>query len=199
MLGARGESTLALESFYGDLLPLLKRVDEEAHERALDLIMRTYEADGTVFAAGNGGSASSASHLICDFTKSARPASGRALRGIVLTDQAAFSAYANDVAYSQVFSEQLSGLGRRGDCLVVISASGRSANIVKALETARSLGISTIGLLGCDGGPAADLCDVPVVTPNWDAGIVETVHMAVLHSLTVLLRQRLQRATVLAT
>ncbi len=181
----------SVEDFYRTLRPLLSAVDLAKHRDALDLLLLTYEVDGVVFSAGNGGSATTASHLICDLTKTARPERGRALRGVVLTDQALITAYANDVAYQEIFSAQLTAAGRPGDCLVVISASGRSPNILNALSAAQDIGMRSIALLGEGGSPAGSAADVALTVSHADPGIVETVHMAVLHSLTAALRRRL--------
>ncbi len=187
----------SVDHFYRTLRPLVSSVDLTHHHDAVNLLMRTYEADGVVFAAGNGGSATTASHLICDLAKTARPEHGRALRGTALTDQALLTAYANDVAYDEVFSAQLTAIGRPDDCLVVISASGRSPNILRALSAARGIGMRSVALLGDGGGPALAMADVSVTVAHSDPGIVETVHMAVLHSMTAALRSRLAEAAVL--
>lgn len=187
---------LPVVDFYQALKSLVSDIGIAEHKSALTLLVETYEADRVVFSVGNGGSATTAAHLICDLTKTARPEGRRALRGVALTDQALMTAYANDVAYQETFSAQLAAIGRPGDCLVAISASGRSPNILNALTVARDMGIRSIAVLGDGGGPARSLADVAVVVPHADPGIVETVHVAVVHSLTAGLRQHLGSAAV---
>ena len=146
--------------------------------------------------AGNGGSASTASHLACDLAKTvlgARPELRRSrFRAVSLADNVALlTAWANDVSYEAVFAEQVKMLGRPGDVLCVISASGNSANVVGAVEAARALGLHTIGFLGFGGGRLRDLVDDYVVVPCDDYGHVESTHLVLGHLLTEWLRARL--------
>ena len=186
----------SINTFYRTLEPLISSAVVADHREAVNLLLETYDIDGMVFAVGNGGSATTASHFICDLTKSARPERGRALRGTSLTDQALITAYANDVAYHEIFSAQLTAVGRPNDCLIAISASGRSPNILNALSAAREIGMRSIALIGEAGAPAHALADVAVTVPHTDPGIVETFHMAVLHSMTAAVRRRLAEVAV---
>lgn len=183
--------SLPVLDFYRELQPLFSEVAIDAHMQALSLLIETYDADKTVLSVGNGGSATTAAHLICDLAKTARPEGRRALRGVALTEAAMMTAYANDIDYDDAFSAQLTAIGRPGDCLVAISVSGRSPNIVNALSAARESGIRSIAVLGDGDNPARSMADVAVVVPHKDPGIVETVHIAIMHSLTVGIRDHL--------
>jgi D-sedoheptulose 7-phosphate isomerase len=157
-------------------------------------VERAYRDDRQVFVIGNGGSASTASHMACDLAKNIYPA--RALDGIrrfrvlSLTDNVALiTALANDCGYDRVFAEQLSYYLRPGDLVVAISASGNSPNVLEALAAARAAGARTAALLGFGGGRARDLADVAVVIDSGDYGHVEDAHLVVNHLVTAWMRR----------
>lgn len=137
------------------------------------------DSGATIFIAGNGGSAATATHWANDLGKATR-ASGRAfMRVLSLSDNVSWlTALANDEGYERAFSGQLENLARPGDVLVIISASGSSPNVVAAVVTARSMGMVTVGLLGFDGGQLAGQTDAELLvrTPRGEYGIVETAH-----------------------
>jgi D-sedoheptulose 7-phosphate isomerase len=155
--------------------------------RALDAVRHR---GNRVYALGNGGSASTASHLVCDLVKTAQQASAPPLRAFALADNnAVLTAYSNDISFSDAFSEQLHANAEPADVVVVISASGNSPNVLQALRAARQLGLASIGMLGCGGGAAADLVDIPLVIDSHDFGVIETAHVGIVHALTAVLRQ----------
>ncbi len=181
-----------LEEATGRMLEVSLDAIERVGHRLLDVAVR----GGQVLIAGNGGSASTATHFACDLAKTALgpEQGGRCVRfrAISLTDNAALvTAWANDVGYELIFSEQVKMLGRPGDVLCVISASGSSPSVVEAVCAARGLEIESIGLLGCDGGLLQPLTDDCVVVPSRDFGQIESAHLLVTHLLTAWLRDRL--------
>lgn len=142
-----------------------------------------------IFVAGNGGSASTASHLVCDLAKfSLGPKPHRAERRLKIIPLAGstpmITAIANDEGYDRVFSDQLENLGEAGDLLLCLSHSGESENILSALKSARRMGIETVGLLGNKGGSASRLCDLSLIVESDTCGLVEDVHLFVVHTLT---------------
>ena len=156
---------------------------------AMAALAAVRDRDGTIFVAGNGGSAAAASHLALDLQKATR-GNGVKTRAVSLADSVALiTAWANDESFERVFAEQLEALARSGDALVVISVSGSSPNLVAALRTARSKGLITVGLLGKDGGQARALVDHAVVVPSYDYGWVESAHGMLAHVLTYALRE----------
>lgn len=171
-----------------DALPL-KAVEEIACR-----ISQTLRTDHTVMVIGNGGSAATASHMVCDFTKTVlghdTAGSRRRFRVMALADNLpTFSAWANDVGYQCVFSEQIKTWAEPGDLVIAISASGNSTNIVDAVRVARDMGAHTIGILGFEGGQVRDLVDECVVVPSDSYGQIEDVHMIVTHLITAYLQQ----------
>jgi D-sedoheptulose 7-phosphate isomerase len=161
----------------------LAAVDPLAMAAAARVLLDVRARGGTIFTAGNGGSAATASHLALDLQKAATT------RAIALSDNVGLiTAWANDTEFERVYAEQLKTQSRPGDAVVVISVSGSSPNIVVLLEAARDLGLATVGLLGRDGGEARALVDVAVVVPSDDYGWVETAHVALHHVLAYALR-----------
>jgi D-sedoheptulose 7-phosphate isomerase len=173
------------------LATLLKRVDLESLGQVIELLRDAREAGATVFVAGNGGSAATASHWVNDLCKATRCEGWRHIRAACLSDNASWlTALANDEGYERVFSAQLESLGRKGDVLVVISASGNSPNLVSAVGAARELGVKTAGLLGFDGGALLGVVDAHVLlsTAPGDYELVEDGHAALCHAMTVALK-----------
>lgn len=190
-----------MKSFVDDYLrqmsDQLASIPDEALERAGKRLLDTAEAGAQILIAGNGGSASTASHFACDLAKTvlgAKPELRKTrFRALSLADNVALlTAWANDVSYESVFAEQVKMLGRPGDVLCVISASGSSPNVVEAVEAARSMDLHTIGFLGFDGGRLKDLVDDAVVVPCHDYGHVESAHLVLGHLLTQWLHDRLE-------
>ncbi len=144
---------------------------------------------------GNGGSAATASHLVCDLVKTAHVPPFPPLRAISVMDNLALlTAWSNDAAYECAVAEQLVALVEPGDVVIAISASGRSKNVIAALRTARHLRAKTVGLLGFDGGEALGLVDVAVHVPVHHYGLAEDAHSAIGHALTMAIRAALENS-----
>lgn len=161
---------------------------------ALQLIEEAYREGRQVFIIGNGGSASTASHLACDLQKTILGHKGdrkvNRFRVISLCDNTeVITAWANDVGYEVIFSEQLKTLANEGDLLIAISASGNSPNIIKAVDVAKVMGLKVIGLTGFSGGKLRELADVPVHVESNDYGIIENVHLIFGHLATKYLQE----------
>ncbi|WP_306336199.1 SIS domain-containing protein [Streptomyces sp. KL118A] len=140
-----------------------------------------------LYAIGNGGSAATASHLACDLAMTSGPQAAGLRTNALTGNTPLLSALANDIGYDRVFSEQLARLLTPGDVVVAISVSGNSPNILEGLKTARARDVRTVGLLGGSGGSAAALVDVPLLVDSDVYGVVETVHLGLVHSLALAL------------
>lgn len=185
-----------VDDYLSQMRDQLASIPDEALERAGTRLLETAEAGAQILIAGNGGSASTASHFACDLGKTvlgAKPELRKTrFRALSLADNVALlTAWANDVSYESVFAEQVKMLGRPGDVLCVISASGSSPNVVEAVDAARAMGLHTIGFLGFDGGRLKDLVDDAVIVPCDDYGHVESAHLVLGHLLTQWLHDRL--------
>jgi len=152
-----------------------------------DALRERLRRGGLLATAGNGGSAAEALHLAEELIGRYR-ADRRPLRAISLVaDPTALSCIANDYGFEAVFARQVEALLGPDDALVVFSTSGRSPNLLAALDAARDRGALTVGLLGRDGGPAAGRCDRALVIPGPDGAHVQEAHQVVLHLLCEML------------
>lgn len=160
--------------------------------RASDAIVETLEGGRKVMFCGNGGSAADSQHLAAEFTgrfvADRRPLAGLALS----TDSSALTCISNDYGYDHVFVRQVQALGMAGDCLVGISTSGNSPNVLRAFEHARSAGITTIGLLGRDGGKMAALSDIAILIPSAVTARIQEAHIMIGHVLCEMAEMRLE-------
>ena len=165
-------------------------IDMAEVSRAAQLLTDAYERDASVFVCGNGGSASIANHLQCDHVKGVRTGTDLTTRVFSLsTNVELFSAIANDIGYDAVFEYQLQSLARPGDVLIAVSSSGRSPNIVRALQWADAHGMPTVALTGFSGGAARELASVSVHVGSDNYGIIEDTHQACMHLLAQYVRQ----------
>jgi D-sedoheptulose 7-phosphate isomerase/D-glycero-D-manno-heptose 1,7-bisphosphate phosphatase len=165
-------------------------VDPSQIIAAADILSDAYDRDAAVFACGNGGSASIANHLQCDHVKCVRNGTDLTTRVFSLsTNVELLSAIANDLSYEMVFKYQLQSFARPGDVLLAVSSSGRSPNIVRALEWANEHGMRTIALTGFSGGVARELATASVHVEADNYGIIEDAHQACMHLLAQYVRQ----------
>jgi len=147
------------------------------------LMKGTLRSGGKIMFCGNGGSAADAQHLAAELM-------GRYLRdraplaALALTvDTSALTAIANDYSYEEAFARQLRGIGRQGDLLVGLSTSGNSANVVRAIEAARDLGIFTLALTGQKGGRIAEIADQAIRVPATRTNSIQEMHIVIGHML----------------
>lgn len=173
------------------LIELTRSIDmlpRQDIQKVID-ILRSARLEGkTVYVFGNGGSAATASHMVCDFSKNTRQPGKPRLRSIALNDNMpSLSAYANDEGYERVFVEQLITYANPGDVALAISGSGNSPNVLIAVEAARQIGMVTVGLTGFEGGKLKELVETCVVVPSDNIACVEDVHMVIDHILTTVL------------
>lgn len=173
---------------YGDYIDgLLKGLDGKALSEVAKVFLKARQEDKTIFFAGNGGSASTASHFSQDLGEVGRKSSSKWFKTLSLNDNMSFfSAVANDYGYDKVFTIPIKQLFSSGDVLVVISASGNSPNVVAAVEEAKKLGGTTIALVGFDGGKLGKISDhvILVKSEKGEYGPVEDVHMVLDHMIT---------------
>lgn len=140
---------------------------------------------------GNGGSAADAQHLAAELI-GRLVRDRRALPGLALTtDSSALTCIGNDFGFDEVFARQVEGLGRAGDVLIAISTSGNSANVVRAVEAAKPIGITTVGFLGRAGGKLASIVDVPIVVPAEETARIQEAHIFLGHVLCAMVEQSL--------
>lgn len=182
---------MTLQRFTARLQSAMTLVDAGQVDTFVRILRQAHEEGRTVFVIGNGGSAANASHFSQDLSKGTLvDRGGRRLRAISLVDNVSWmTAIANDEDYRNIFEQQLVTLASPDDVLVAISGSGNSENILRAVEAAARLGVTTVGVTGFDGGRLARLADHVVMVPAHDMGLVESVHACVFHYVIAVLRQ----------
>jgi D-sedoheptulose 7-phosphate isomerase len=166
----------------------------------IEVLYEAYRSNRTIFVVGNGGSATTAQHMVCDLGKTVLGPSGcdnvRRFRVVCLNDNTAMlTAWSNDVSYEVSFSQYLRNLARRHDLLVVISASGNSPNILAAVRMAATLGMRSVGLLGFHGGAVRSLLDHAVVVESDHYGHIEDAHLMLVHLATAFFKRLCDQAT----
>jgi D-sedoheptulose 7-phosphate isomerase len=167
----------------------LESLDRTSFELLSAALAAVWDAGGQVLLCGNGGSAANALHLANDFIYGLDPA-GKGLAAHALPSNASvMTCLANDAGYDQVFSRQVRVLGRPGDLLLVLSGSGNSPNILRALESAREMGIRSAAILGFSGGKAKQLADIVLHFPVEDMQVCEDLQMVVGHMMVQQLRR----------
>ena len=145
-------------------------------------IRETFENGGKVYTCGNGGSMCDAIHFAEECTGKFRK-NRKPLPTIVFSDPGNLTCIANDFGFNEVFSRQVQAFGQSNDMLIVISTSGNSTNIIRAAETAKSLKMKVIGLLGNDGGKVKQYCDRTIIAPGNTADRIQEIHIKVIHIL----------------
>lgn len=181
--------TATIAGWLDEAVQAIRRIDAASVARAAEILLTTRQSGGTIFVAGNGGSAATASHLALDLQKAGRASTGRGTAALSIADSMGLvTAWANDTSFDRVFAEQLEVLGKAGDALVVISVSGSSPNLLALIRAARDIGIQSVGLLGRTGGKARALVDLAVLVPSDDYGWVESAHVVLHHILTYAVR-----------
>ncbi len=172
------------------LRELLDKVDVEAVDALVQRLLQAQKNRATVFIAGNGGSAATASHWVNDLAKMTQCSGLPLMRAMSLSDNTSWlTALANDEGYENVFSRQLENFAEENDVLIVISASGNSPNLVKAVEFAKKREMVVLGLLGFDGGKLKNMVDecVLISTPKGAYQLVESCHSSLSHLITTCL------------
>ena len=194
--GNNNPPTLSVETYFQGLSGLIPKIPYAAINEIISAILRAHEEGRTVFVFGNGGSAATASHMMCDLNKGAgEGASGPRLKVMALTDNVPLlTAWANDTSYETVFAGQLKNFIQPREVAFAISGSGNSPNVLQGLKTAREAGAVTLGITGYQGGRMKALCDVCAVVPCDNMQMIEDMHHAIAHSIFTVVRDKLRSA-----
>jgi phosphoheptose isomerase len=186
-------------AYLHELAQAAATIDPLAVDRASEILLDAYTQGRVVFSCGNGGSASVANHLQCDHIKGVRNGTDLQSRVVSLSSNVELlTAIANDVGYHDAFAYQLQAQARPGDVLVVISSSGSSPNVVRALQWARANEVRTIALTGFQGGDARSIADTAIHVDSSNYGIVEDLHQSVMHAMAQYIRQSRMSADAIA-
>lgn len=184
MLGIKLDTDAYLQRLRGEL----ERIDQSAMQRWAELVFRAWGEERFVFIIGNGGSGLTASHMSEDFGKGTlgdddfHDESMKRLKVMSLTDNAGWiMAVGNDLAYDEIFVQQLMNFGKAGDVLIAISGSGNSPNVLKAVDWANRHDLITFGLTGYDGGKLKQTQTDGLHVDLDDMGMVESIHLCLYH------------------
>jgi len=176
-----------IDGYVAALEDVFRRFDYYGFEKIIAILAEAYQNDRQVFIAGNGGSAGTANHFVCDFGKNAVPFNGaekgkRRFRIISVSDNIEkITALGNDIAFEEIFRQQLINLMREGDVLIVLSASGNSPDLVRACEYAKEMKAPIITLSGFSGGKIREFADASIVIPLESYEQIEDIHLIICH------------------
>lgn len=171
-----------IRNYIDDLQRVLSQVDAAEMEKIIGLFGQARDAGKRIFAIGNGGSASTASHFVNDMGKGASVGRDKRFKVIPLTDNVEWmTALSNDISYDDVYVEQLKNHAERGDVLLAISGSGNSENVLRAVRYANEIGCTTVGFTGFGGGKLKNLAKTSIVADSDHMGRVEDLHLVLQH------------------
>jgi D-sedoheptulose 7-phosphate isomerase len=184
-----------VNGYYERFATALKEFDKKPLSGVLAVVDQVTASGGTIWVAGNGGSAAIADHTVCDSSKGTFVEGKPPLKSISLASNGAMiTALANDIAYERVFSEQLKYYLGPKDAVLLVSSSGNSPNVVEACRYANDRGVPTIAFVGFKGGKLAELAKHVVWIRVENYGIVEDTHQSLMHVLTQYLKARALRS-----
>lgn len=186
------ESKTYLEGYLKELKKSIDAMPREKFKEIVEALLDAYEKEKQIFVMGNGGSASTASHMTCDLGKGTSMPGRKRFKIICLSDNIPLmTAWANDTSYENIFSEQLENFVQEGDVVIGISGSGNSPNVLNALKLARKKNAKTIGLTGYQGGKMKELCDICLIVPSDNMQRIEDTHLIIEHALFSYIKERL--------
>ena len=182
---------IKMNEYFCEMNEAAQRIDLETIEQAIKILYDAWLSGSKVFIVGNGGSASTASHFVCDLSKTTIVDGKKRCKVISLLDNIPLiSALTNDEGFEKIYDEQLKAHLEPGDVVIAISVHGGSGqgnaskwsqNLLRAIDYANVIGASTIGLSGFDGGAMVDLCDICIVAPIDSTPHVESMHLTIEH------------------
>ncbi len=171
-----------INSYYKKEIEVIEKLDKEEINKAFNCLLKHYDDSSTIYVLGNGGSSATANHMVCDFNKGISMDLAKPFNVVSLTDNVPIlMAIGNDVGFEDVFYLQLKNKLKPSDCIIAISGSGNSHNIIKAVKYAKDLGCDIIGLTGYAGGKLKDYATINVHAPVDDMQITEDIHMSFVH------------------
>ncbi len=178
-----------IEWYLGEVGGILQRLAQDQIAQIVHILKQARLDRKQIFLIGNGGSGSAASHFANDLLKATTIPGKPRMKAVALTDNmSVILAYANDCGYETIFTEQLDALATPGDVLIAFSGSGRSPNVLRALDLARQRGLTTIGFSGRDGGEMPERCDVCLIVPCQSMEQIEAVHAVLTHLISGAIR-----------
>lgn len=183
-----------IDNYLSREIEVLKNLNMDEWEKACRCLLAHYESGSNIYTLGNGGSASTASHMVCDFNKGVSSELDKRFNFVCLSDNVAeMMAISNDMGYENVFLYPLTKKLKKGDLLIAISGSGNSKNVLKACEYAKEIGAETIGVTGYDGGKLKEMADYHIDANVDDMQIAEDIHLIFNHMMMQVLYKYLSK------
>jgi phosphoheptose isomerase len=174
-----------VEDYYRNFVEVINSFDKSSMPAVMEIFSNVAAVGGTIWVAGNGGSAAISDHAVCDVTKLTHAEGKPTVKSISLASNGPMlTALANDYAYEDVFSKQLEYYLEPEDAVLLVSSSGNSPNVLKACEYANSRNVPTIAFTGFSGGKLKDLARVSVWIPVDNYGMTEDIHQSLMHVIT---------------
>lgn len=178
-----------IKEYYKQEIEIINSLNFDEIEKSVKAIIEAYKNNATIYTFGNGGSAATASHIVCDFNKGISEDFDKKFNVICLNDNIpSMLAISNDISYYDVFLYQLKNRIKKDDLVLAISGSGNSKNVIKAVEYAKTVGCKIVGLTGYSGGKLYELSDYHMHVPVDDMQITEDIHMSFDHMMYRVIR-----------
>jgi D-sedoheptulose 7-phosphate isomerase len=172
------EIQFTVDNYLNSHVALFKKLNESQLSNGIKLILEKYRGGSKIITCGNGGSAYTASHYITDWNKMVNLTTGNKFHGYSLCDNIGLiTAFGNDLSYDEIFSGQLKSIMNKEDLLIVVSGSGNSPNILKAIEYSNSIGADSLAIVGYDGGEAIKIAKYNIHIPSFDMQLCEDLHL----------------------
>jgi D-sedoheptulose 7-phosphate isomerase len=180
-------------AYIAEMTKLLRELDPAPMDAFADCVYQAWRDGRRVFVFGNGGSASTASHYVADFVKTAAVDGQKRLAAFCMNDNIGLlTALGNDISYEETFSYPLASYAHPGDVAVALSCSGNSPNVLHACQWARDHGLTVVALTGFAGGKLKDMADIHINIPSTNYGLIEDLHLSVNHVVAQSLYSRIK-------
>jgi len=182
-----------LINYFNEQSSCLKELsnDTTLFTSVVEKLLEARSSDSLIITMGNGGSASTASHFTADLLKTAIMKDQKRFRALCLTDNIpVMTAWSNDTSHDEIFKEQLQNFIKKNDVIIAFSGSGKSKNVVKALELAKESGAYLIGFTGMSGGDFIEICDICIKIPSTNMLTIESFHLMLCHIIISCIREK---------
>lgn len=185
------------KKYLEDLVRSIDKIPLEKIEKIVETLRAAYKQGRHIFIMGNGGSAATASHFVCDLSKGTFVPGKKRFRVVGLTDNVPLmTAWSNDVSYEDIFKAQLENLVDKKDVVIVFTGSGNSPNILKAVKYANSRGAVTVGFTGFNGGKLKALAKVCLIVPSKNMERIEDIHLVLEHLVKLFIHEEIRTGRI---
>jgi len=184
-------------NYLNDLVGSIDKLPIHMIEKIVKELKTAYKKGKHIFIMGNGGSAATASHFVCDLSKGTIVSGKKRFRVIGLTDNVPLmTAFGNDASYEDIFKSQIENIIEKGDIAIVFTGSGNSPNVIKAVKYANSAGATTIGFTGFDGGKLRRHAKICLVAPSRNMERIEDIHLILEHLIKLFLFEEIRAGRI---